>query len=104
MINSSISRGQKQRIKNKIARLTGQEKTKVEKEGEQKLTAKEKIENLLKKREQKKEQKKPVIGEDDKKIIKQIKNKKREQRRIRSKEADGFDNILDSYKRKKFTE
>ena len=75
---------------------------------ERKLTAKEKIDNIMKKREKKLEEKnklqspKALLNDEDKKIMRDLKNKKREQRRSRAKdeEDDEFDNLLNSYKNK----
>lgn len=71
-----------------------------------KLSAKEKIDNILKKRDQKLDSKKlgakAYLTTDDHKIMKDQKNKKREDRRKRNKEDndDEFDGLLSNYKSK----
>jgi hypothetical protein len=56
MMNDTVSRGQKQRIMRRLDKLSGKTSdgdNKKDNEGEKKLTAKEKIDLLLKKRENK---------------------------------------------------
>ena len=68
-------------------------------------SAKSKIDNLLKKRDQKQlrkeqERSKPkVVNEEDKKLMKQAKNKKRAKRRDEAKEEDDFDVLFKSHKK-----
>lgn len=141
MLNETVSRGMKQRIKKKIARLTTEkavankgvqetsdtnqvslsgmtnpnQKASItkfvqtpDKQHEKKLSAREKIDNIMKKRDKKLEEKnkqaspKALLTVEDKKIMSDLKNKKREQRRDRSKadNDDEFDALLNNYKSK----
>lgn len=70
--------------------------------------AKTKVKDMLRKREEKlerKEQSKVTMGgkkfqkEEDKEIVRQLKNKKRDKRRARNEEDD-FDDLFDKYKAK----
>ena len=73
-------------------------------------SAKQKIENIMRKRDSKLAEKerlkqmgvKAYLTEEDKKIMADKKNSKREKRRQQSKEnaEDGFDDMLDKYKSK----
>lgn len=79
-----------------------------DKQHEKKLSAREKIDNIMKKRDKKLEEKnkqaspKALLTVEDKKIMSDLKNKKREQRRDRSKadNDDEFDALLNNYKSK----
>ena len=56
----------------------------------------------MKKREKKLEHKEKAkqLHPEDKKIVQQLKNKKRKERKERTTEADDFDKILETYKKK----
>lgn len=62
------------------------------------------MQTILKKREAKmsgKQDKKiNTISEEEKDIMKKVKNKKKDTKRKRARETDEFDSILDSYKNK----
>ena len=81
---------------------------KIKEDKKDKYTAREKIENILKKREKKLEAKNQQFGAksttpEDTKIMTDIKNKKRDERRKRNKEElgdDEFDEFLAKYKSK----
>ena len=71
------------------------------------LNAKQKVENLLRKREAKMAKKeeikisgKVVQSVEDKEIVRQVKNKKRENRRERAGNEDEFETMFNSYKDK----
>ena len=71
------------------------------------LNAKQKVENLLRKREAKMAKKeeikisgKVVQSVEDKEIVRQVKNKKREKRRERAGNEDEFETMFNSYKDK----
>ena len=68
------------------------------------MDARKKVERMLKKRDQKIEDKKqsnkPRYTEEDKELIKQAKNKKREKRRDNAKTEDDFDELFKSYEKK----
>lgn len=100
----SISRGKKQRINKKLAVLQGIEPEKKTEPNTVKLDAKKKVEKILKKRDEKladKQQRgKTSYTEDDKELIKQAKNKKREKRRDKVKTEDEFDALFKSYEQR----
>ena len=82
---------------------------KIKDDKKDKYTAREKIENILKKRDKKLEAKNQQFGAkkyltpEDTKIMSDIKNKKRDERRKRNKEElgdDEFDGFLAKYKSK----
>ena len=71
------------------------------------MDAKQKVEKLLKKRDEKlarKDQPKATLGgknyqtQEDKEIARQAKNKKRDKRRERATEEDHFDSLFTKYK------
>lgn len=88
-----------------VAKQTQKEKP------DSKISPKDKIDNIMRKREKKlllkaesdKKKKSSYLTEEDKQIVTAAKNKKRENRRLRSKEAkaeDPFDAMLETYKEK----
>ena len=124
ILKESLSRGQKQRIKKKLARLQDKgealeiptpsepldlgnpnplkrEHPKAE-TAVPKATAKEKIDYLLKRREHKMDRKEFQAKEhpEDTKIRNQLKNKKRTVRKHEAKEEDQFDQLLDKYQKR----
>lgn len=110
MKEESISRGKKQRINKKLAQLTGtpkeaeqaQKNSKAAKVAKQ--DAKQRVEKILKKRDEKmaekQQQKKPVYTKEDKELIKQQKNNKREKRRENAKTEEDFDALYKTYEKK----
>jgi hypothetical protein len=117
ILKESLSRGQKQRIKKKLARLQDKgealpsepldlgnpnplkrEHQKTE-SAVPKATAKEKIDYLLKRREAKIVRKDTPAKQhpEDIKIRNQLKNKRRTVRKHEAKEEDQFDRLLDKY-------
>ena len=104
------SRGQRQRIKKRIAYLFGET---VEKKPEddlskkqKKMSAKDRIAFMLNKREQKMEQKANAaksqgLTKEDRAIKNEIRNKKKDKRKAEpSKEEDQFDELLEKYQTK----
>lgn len=110
MMKKTNSRGKKQRIKKRIDKLEGKapeaksEEVK-ETKAEKKHSPQEKVQHMLKKREQKlqaKEDKKkrPKMNDEEAGIFKQLKNKKNNAKRERARETDDFDVLLGAYKDK----
>lgn len=128
---NKLSRGQKQRIKRKIDKLEKKDSGPDQPEGENITmknlneqtkkpevkakvdkgeSAKQKIENIMRKRDNKLMEKdrlkkmgvKAYLTDEDKKIMTDKKNNKREKRRQQSKDnaEDEFDGMLDKYKTK----
>jgi len=71
------------------------------------MNAKQKVENLLRKREAKMQKKeemkiggKVVQSKEDKEIVRQVKNKKREKRRERAGNEDEFETMFNKHKDK----
>ena len=120
MLDGTISRGKKQRIKEKIKQIKGEqpqpEKQSIEalamsvglspgpeQKNQRQQSAKEKVDALLKKRDAKSERKakekvKEKQNEEDKQLIKQAKNKKRAKRREEAKDEDEFDALFKQHK------
>lgn len=106
----SLSRGKKQRINKKLAQLTGtpleavavQENAKKAKTARQ--DAKQKVDKMLKKRDEKMAEKssnkKAVYTPEDKVLINQSKNAKREKRRDNAKTEEDFDALYKDYEKK----
>lgn len=70
----------------------------------QKQEAKAKVETMLKKRDQKlqdkRDSKKPRYTEEDRSLIKQVRNAKREKRRETARTEQDFDQLYKSYEKK----
>lgn len=102
----SLSRGKKQRLNKQIATLTGE--TTLPKEikasKDLKQEAKLKVQTLLKKRDQKlqdkKDSKKPQYTAEDRSLINQVKNSKREKRRQTARTEQDFDELYKTYEQK----
>ena len=124
LLRESISRGKRQRIKKRLAFLSGEtieepDVTKVplavsapakisqkplpKQPKPERMAPAEKVATLLKKREAKEKTKKhnrDGITEEDREIIKKVKGKKKENKRQRARETDEFDLIMQQYKQK----
>lgn len=96
----TVSRGKKQRIVKRILKLTGGTVEIGDKPQRTKDDAKKRVEQLMKKRDQKAKVKVPHVQPEDKAIIKQAKNTKREKRRTKTAEEDEFDAALKTYQSK----
>jgi hypothetical protein len=111
MMEATKSRGQRQRIQRRLASITGkgkkERKSKHEndRENEVKLSAKEKIDNLLKKRDKKLEQKETQrktkgLTPEESKIKKQIVKQKKEKNKQKNPDEDRFDGMFEKYQNK----
>lgn len=112
MLESTFSRGKKQRIKQKmqsLKRTTAPAKPSIEalatsvglnaKKEVKTDSAKNKVEALLRKRDVKKQDKQRVkMSEEDKQLVRQAKNKKRAKKRDEAKEDDEFDQLFKQHK------
>ena len=110
MMDKCHSRGKKQRIRKKIMELKNPQDAATAPSNQQKqvkeaaISAKDRVSGLLKKREEKMERKDRQKGSmytaEDRDIMKQSKNKKRQKRRDEAAEEDEFDSLFKGYKEK----
>lgn len=102
----SQSRGKKQRLNKQIATLTGETAlpSEIKASKDLKQEAKTKVQTLLRKRDEKLKDKtaskKPVYTAEDKTLIAQQKNAKREKRRESAKTEQDFDELYKTYEKK----
>jgi superfamily II RNA helicase len=102
----SQSRGKKQRLNKQIAKLTGETAlpSEIKASKDLKQEAKAKVQTLLRKRDEKLKDKtsikKPVYTAEDKSLIAQQKNAKREKRRENARTEQDFDELYKTYEKK----